>query len=117
MPVNFASVNERKLRAARDAEFAEALAMSRRMLSEAQAGRWVEVIGLQVERQQQLENFFAAPVPRESAERIATGIREMLELDREVMALGRKGMDALSGAMNGLRAGRRAQQAYGAVGA
>lgn len=85
---------------------------TREMLAQAQRGEWEAVMGLQAERQQRLEAYFSTPVPAELAENVAAGIREMLELDRRVMELGRKGMDELARNMNGLRTGRRAQQAY-----
>ena len=93
------------------------VAMSGEMLAAAQGGHWETVMGLQGERQRRLEAYFASPVPPELADQVAAGIREMLELDRQIVDLGRKGMEELAGAMNGLRTGRRAQQAYGAVGA
>ncbi len=99
------------------APFSELVAMSERMLREARAGRWDEVVALQNERQHRFESFFAVPVSKSDAEQIATGIRQILEFDRQVMDLGRQSMDELAGAMNDLRAGRRAQQAYGAAGA
>ena len=97
--------------------FDEFVAVSREMLAAAQRGHWETVMGLQGERQRRLEAYFATPVPPDLADQVAAGIREMLELDRQVVDLGRKGMEELAGAMNGLRTGRRAQQAYGAAGA
>lgn len=97
--------------------FDEFVAVSRDMLAAAQCGHWETVMGLQGERQRRLEAYFANPVSPELADQVAAGIREMLELDRQIVDLGRKGMEELAGAMNGLRTGRRAQQAYGAVGA
>lgn len=105
-----------ELRNARE-PFADLVAMSHRMLAEAEAGHWDEVMRLQVERQGRLEAFFATPVPQALAEQVAVGIRQMLDSDRRLMELGRKGMDTLAGAMDDLRAGRRAQRAYGAAGA
>lgn len=95
--------------------FGEFVAISRAMVAKAERGEWEDVMRMQAERQQRLEAYFAAVVPAELAEQVAAGIREILDLDRRVVALGRQGMDQLSGAMNGLRAGRRAQKAYGDV--
>ncbi len=96
--------------------FSALVDMSERMLHEARAGRWDAVMELQNERQRRFESFFAGPVSKAAAEQVAAGIRQILEFDRQVMDLGRQGMDELAGAMNDLRSGRRAQQAYGAVG-
>lgn len=85
---------------------------TREMLSLAQQGEWETVMGLQAERQQRLEAYFSSSVPAHLAEQVAAGIREILDLDRQLMELGRQGMDELARNMNGLRTGRRAQQAY-----
>ncbi len=98
------------------APFSDLVAMSERMLHEARAGRWDEVMDLQNERQHRFESFFAVPVSKSEAEQVAAGIRQILEFDRQVVDLGRRSMDELAGAMNDLRFGRRAQQAYGAIG-
>lgn len=86
---------------------------TREMLALAQQGEWETVTRLQAERQQRLEAYFEIPVPPPLADEVAAGIREMLELDRRVMDLGRQGMDELTRKMGDLRVGRRAQQAYG----
>ena len=86
---------------------------TRDMLALAQQGEWETVTRLQAERQQRLEAYFQTPVPPALADEVAAGIREMLELDRRVMDLGRQGMDELARKMGGLRIGRRAQRAYG----
>lgn len=96
--------------------FEDFVAMSRAMLNRAQRGEWEEVMRMQGERQERLEAYFAALVPAQLADQVAAGIREILDLDRRIMELGRRGMDALAGEMNGLRAGRQAQKAYGAIG-
>lgn len=93
--------------------FGDIVALTREMLARAQSGDWETTLGLEQQRQRMLTLFFAAPVPPGDAPGVAAGIREILDIDRELMELGKQGMDELAAKLEELSSGRRAVKAYG----
>lgn len=87
-------------------------AMSQAILAAAQANDWDAVSALEPQRRTLMEAFFAYPVGVADADAVAQGIREVLDVDREVMVLCQQTKDALSQQMGQLTQGRRAEAAY-----
>lgn len=88
------------------------LKLSRIMLKDSSKGKWGRILKMQTDRQQMLDNYFAKPVSPADAEKVATGIREMLDIDRTLMDRGRKQMGELSADMRNINQGVKAKQAY-----
>ena len=95
-----------------DKRFDSILKLSRNMLEDAGEGKWEHILQMQVERQQMLESYFAEPVPATAAEMVATGIREMLSIDRILMDRGKQHMGELSTDLRNISQGTKAKQAY-----
>lgn len=86
--------------------------MSQAMLILARADDWDAVSSLEPRRRQLMEAFFARKIGSEEAEAVAQGIREVLEVDREVMILCQQTKDVIGQQMSQLTLGRRAEAAY-----
>lgn len=95
-------------------ELEQIIEMTRAMLAKAQAQEWAEVMKMELERQGRLQALFAAEVPDGARDRVVEAIREILEMDQEIIALGQRGQQALLQSLNELQTGRRAQEAYAA---
>lgn len=93
-------------------QFGALIQLSRAMLSKARAGEWDDVFGMESQRQRLIRDAFAEPPAVERAAGIAAGIREILTLDKELIALGRQRMTELSVGLVDLRNGRKATAAY-----
>jgi len=95
-----------------DSRFDDILKLSRQMLADASDSKWDEIITMQSKRQQLMNHFFATPVPREEAEKVANGIREMLDIDRIIIDQSKLAMNGLSTDLDKINHGMKAQQAY-----
>ena len=95
-----------------DKRFDDILKLSRNMLEGAGQGEWEGILKMQVERQKMMDNYFATPVPAANAESVATGIREMLDIDRILMDRSKQEMSELSSDMKNISNGIKAKQAY-----
>ncbi len=93
-------------------QFDALIQLSRAMLSKARAGEWDDVFGMESQRQRLIRDAFAQPPAVERAAGIAAGIREILALDKELIALGRQRMAELSVGLIGWRKGCKATAAY-----
>ena len=95
-----------------DSRFDDILQLSRRMLADASDGKWADIISMQSKRQRLMDLFFATPVPPEEAVTVANGIREMLDIVRELIDHSKQAMSGLSTDLNKINHGMKAQQAY-----
>ena len=86
--------------------------MTHAMLSCAQRQEWDDVIHKEQERRRALEAFFAQQVTVDEAEAVASGIRELMALDNEILAMGRTARDEVARQAGLLQRGRRAEAAY-----
>ncbi len=82
------------------------------MLDAARDGRWSEVAEGEAARQALIRELFASAAGAEEGEGLARGIRRVLDMDREIMALGRSTMDDLAARLGDLRQGQHAHRAY-----
>lgn len=92
--------------------FDKILDLARCMDVQAAEGNWVAVGATEHERDSAIHAFFATPAAAHEATWIASGIREILEIDQRIMGLARQRMSELSGDIGDIRKGRQAQQAY-----
>ena len=88
------------------------LRASHELLELARQGEWEAVGEGQRQRQQAVEAFFSEPVPAEISGEVEQGIREILAVDQEVMALGTAARDEVGEAIQSLGQRRKAQTAY-----
>ena len=96
----------------RQAQFEHILGLTSSMLEKAQAHEWAAVMGLEVERQGRLVDFFATEVTRAEAAYVAAAIRQMQEINRQIMGLGEHLQQQIAGELQGLETGRKATRAY-----
>lgn len=95
-----------------DKRFDDILSLSRNMLQDAGKGEWEHILDMQMERQQLINDYFATPVPEAKAEAVASGIREMLDIDRVLIERSKQAMSGLSSDMQKINKGIKAHQAY-----
>lgn len=80
------------------------------MFSRAEEGEWIEVIELEKQRRHLLEQAFAT---REAVnERLASQIRELLDLDKVLMQMSLKVRDEVAGELGQFNRSRKASNAY-----
>lgn len=96
----------------RQAQFDLMLGLSSAMLEKAQAQEWAAVMDMEVERQRRLVEFFATEVTHAEAAYVATAIRQMQEINDQLMQLGEHLQQQIVGELRGLETGRKATQAY-----
>jgi hypothetical protein len=96
----------------RQAQFEHILGLTSAMLQKARAHEWAAVMGMEMERLGRLVDFFATEVTRAEAAYVATAIRQMQEINRQIMELGEHLQQQLAGELRGLETGRKATQAY-----
>ena len=88
------------------------LALTREMLELARAKDWPALAMREAERQQTARELFASPVPPEAATAVADCIRELLNIDQELIVLTEAGREEAAQAMNDVRTGQKARDAY-----
>jgi hypothetical protein len=96
----------------RPAQWQEILALSGEMLESARSGAWPRVTEAARRRRERVEAFFSLPVAPHEAEWVAEGIRQVLDLDRELLGLVQAGREECSAAVVHLRKGRESRNAY-----
>lgn len=87
-------------------------ALGQRMLAAARDGNWELALKLYGNRTTVLERFFAEPVTEDEAPAVADSVRAAQQDDAELRRLADGGRDDLQNKLQGLRAGRKARQAY-----
>lgn len=88
------------------------VAMTQRMLQHAHDAEWPLLVQMESERRAELERFFTAPVSPQDAASMADGIRALMALDREIMALSVAARDNIARQAGLIAKGRRAGEAY-----
>jgi hypothetical protein len=88
------------------------LELTRDMIDLGNAGDWVLFAQREDERQQLSRELFATPVPREAARVVADCVREVLDLDQQLISLAESGRDEAARAMEEVQRGRRAADVY-----
>lgn len=96
----------------RNADWQDILSATQAMATAAQAGEWEEVTELESQRRAMLESFFAQPVSEADAPAVAEGIRAVMAIDQELMALCQEMKGVIAQQMGQLNQGRKAHTAY-----
>ena len=94
------------------AQFAHIVDLTSDMLEKAQAHDWVAVTDMEMDRQGRLEDFFATALSPAEAAEVAHAIRQIQEINNQIMQLGETSQQQLAGELRGLEIGRKATQAY-----
>lgn len=88
------------------------LRLSQRMLSCAEQGEWDQLGRIETERSSSLESLFRHPQIAQLLPAIAATLQEVIELDRQCMALGAQAREELVRLLNQDTQGPRGLQAY-----
>lgn len=88
----------------------QAVAMTHRMHTCGSEGLWDEVIALEPQRRALLEQAFATRAPVD--ERLAACVREILDVDRELMQCSLQARDRAAQELGLLNRGRKVSNAY-----
>jgi hypothetical protein len=88
------------------------LAISSKMRELAGALRWSDLAQLENTRQQLIKTFFAQPVAVEDAELIREGIHTILDIDQQIISLGKKHRREIGGKLVDFRTRKKAVSAY-----
>lgn len=82
------------------------------MLDRAQLAQWEEVSEMEVTRRELLDAFFLSPDPADLALTLADEIRYILEIDQQIMELGRIEKLELEQVLRQIDHGKKAIKAY-----
>ncbi len=82
------------------------------MLEHAQSSSWDEVITLEAERGELISAFFLSPIQSELTATVSEGIRLMMAIDQDIMALGRIEKNDAEQFLQQLGQGKKALKAY-----
>ena len=96
-------------------DFQTIINLSERMLENARKEKWDDVTIIESERKKLLAEFFSKPVRLKNGW-LTTGIRSILEKDREIVKLGSRKRDEMRFALQKFSRGKEIVEAYSAVG-
>ena len=89
------------------------LKLSNQMMDAARARNWEALEHMESERQELLADIFSMPIADNEIQDVSQGIQQVLELNQQIMAMGRGGRQEIAAEINRFNLGRRAKQAYG----
>lgn len=90
----------------------QVLHLSQRMLESAEQGEW-ELLGqLEQERSRSLDSLFQHPQIAGELHTIAHALQQVVELDRQSIALGQQARDAMAAELNQQNQAQRAVRTY-----
>ncbi len=96
----------------RSQQFRDIIEISRKMLVQAQQDAWERVGELEARRRTLVAQCFQHTTVEQDAPEVAASVREILQLNEEVAALGRKHRQTLGADIRTNRVGRSARAAY-----
>ncbi len=96
-------------------DFQKIISISERMLEHARQEKWEEVTKLEWERKTLLAEFFSRPLNVRNVN-LSSGIRAILEKDREIVRLGAVKREKLRCALQKFNQRKEVVEAYSAVG-
>lgn len=102
--------------AARSKQMAHIRSLSEQMLKLAQDDAWETLADIEPQRRDLIMKFFERPAGEDEAAEIAATIQDVLEIDKEIIARGRQGRDAIRRELNQIAHGRLAVRAYNEAG-
>jgi hypothetical protein len=86
--------------------------MSDNMLSSAKAGEWDNVIAQESARRDLIQDFFATKATVEEAQWVASGVRRIMDVDKEIMCMGKNDMRLIAAELDSLHRGKQVSNAY-----
>ncbi len=89
------------------------LELTQAMLAAAEQRDWDRLAGLEAERSRLIAACFGPARPLADTTAMVGCIRQMLDLDRKVIAIAEDGLRVIAGEIADLERGRRAHRAYG----
>ena len=92
------------------------LELSREMRVLADGEEWEQLLEKETERRVAIGVFFAQPVSVEQAPGVAAGIKDLMEMDKEMLSLFVVAREHVVGKMGTMKTGRRMDSAYSAHG-
>lgn len=101
--------------AAQPQEAERLLDLTQAMLAAAEQRDWDRLAGLEAERSRLIAACFDPTRPHSNAATVVGCIRQMLDLDRKVIAIAEDGLRDIAGEIADLERGRRAHRAYGGI--
>ena len=90
----------------------QALSCTEQMFALAQRQEWAALAQLEADRSMLLDSLFNHPGLSQMLAKLATTLRQIIELDQKTIALGTEAKDALKNEMRLLAQGKRAVDAY-----
>jgi hypothetical protein len=96
----------------KSADLQKLFSLSSAMLVYAQSDQWDEVCALEVIRRELIVAIFLLPVPAELKLKFDDGIRSILDIDQQIMALGLGEKRELEQLLRQIDQGKRAIKAY-----
>lgn len=90
----------------------ELLELTQSMLAHARAGEWADLAAKEDRRQRLARDLFATPVPAEAASVVADCVRQVLDLDQELIQLTEAGREEAAKAVKNAQKGQQAASAY-----
>ena len=91
---------------------AQALSCSEQMFNLAQQQEWEALTQLEADRSLLLDRLFKHPALPQMLAKLATTLRQIIEMDQQTIALGKQAKDALKNEMRLLTQGKKAVDAY-----
>lgn len=88
------------------------LELTREMLELARSKDWPALAVREGERQEVARELFASPVPQAAAAAVADAVRQVLDIDQELIVLADAGREEAARAMQEVRTGQKARDAY-----
>jgi hypothetical protein len=88
------------------------IALSQTMLKNAHDESWDDVFILEAERGELIKLFFLEPVQQLHVAEIANGIQAIIEIDRDLLALGKLKKFELAKILHNMDQGKKAVKAY-----
>ena len=98
-----------------ETDLGKIIELSEIMLDNARHMRWDDLTQVESERKRLLSVFFSQPIALQKGD-VAEGIRSILKKDREIMLLAVTKRDGLRDALQKVKQGKDAVQAYAAAG-
>lgn len=88
------------------------ISLTRAMLEHAQSSSWNEVIKLEAQRGELISAFFLTPIKSELTATVSEGIRLIMAIDQDIMALGRIEKHDAEQVLRQMDQGKKAVKAY-----
>jgi hypothetical protein len=96
----------------REQHWLSILRISGKMSQLAQQLQWADLAQLEHKRQNLIKSFFSSPVAPEDAELVREGIHRILDMDQQIISMGKRHRGELSDKLVDFNTHKRAVSAY-----